>query len=52
MAIISDGLHVFRERVEAVPWNKPGGLDVVFAKEFKQPLCANGTSKYALLQFK
>lgn len=52
MASVSHGLHVFRERVEAVPWNEPSGLDVIFAKELKQPLGANSASKYALLQLK
>lgn len=52
MAGVSHGLHVFWERVEAVPWNEPSGLDVIFAKELKQPLCANGASKYALIKSK
>lgn len=47
MASISHGLHIFWERVEAVSWDEPSGLDVIFAKELEQPLCANSTSKYA-----
>lgn len=50
MASISNGLHIFWERVEAVSWNKPSGLDVIFAKETQQPLRANSTGKYALSQ--
>jgi hypothetical protein len=45
---ISHGFHLFWERLEAMPRNKPGGFDVVFVEEFKQSLCANGASKYAL----
>lgn len=47
MTSISYGLHILWERVEAVTWNEPSGFDVIFAKELKQPLRANSTSKYA-----
>ena len=42
VACITHSGHLFREGLQGVAWDEPGGLDVVFLEEFQQTLCSHG----------